>query len=123
MGSVEGVAKPDDHATGAVQRTTDPDARISDAVVRSMGAVQRTTDPDARISDAVQRTMGSVQGTTDPDDRSTHADGLTTDPEGRAMDFIAKNRSRKRMCWRRDGRARRQCPRFAPTPVSQRDSA
>jgi hypothetical protein len=45
MGSVEGVAKPDDHATGAVQRTTDPDVRISHVVVRSMSAVQRTTAP------------------------------------------------------------------------------
>jgi hypothetical protein len=74
MGSVEGVAKPDDHATGAVQRTTDPDVRISDAVVRSMGSVVRS--------------MGAVV-------RSMGADGLTTDPEARAADFIVKKRPEK----------------------------
>jgi len=45
MGAVEGATEADDHTTGAVQNTTDPDARISDAVVRSMGAAQRSTGP------------------------------------------------------------------------------
>jgi hypothetical protein len=67
MNGVQGGAEPDDRATAAVPRTTDPDGRISDAVVRSIGTVQDTTDREARM---------------------TRADGLRTDPEGRMTDFI-----------------------------------